>query len=136
MNVFACFCNGFLQSTVIYTSVAIKPFQSIMFYNVSNPQTLEHTLLPVFSSIFLCSNAAGQLKHIYKKSFHHIVFHSVFTMFPVNNTVIHTYTFFAIKSVQNISYCSVFNALASKTFQNIAIYNVFSFLAVFPLLEA
>ena len=36
LNVFTCFCNGFLQRTVIYTFVAIKPFQSIMFDHVSN----------------------------------------------------------------------------------------------------
>ena len=33
-------------------------------------------------------------------------------MFPVKHTVI--YTFFAITSVQNTCFCSVFNALASK----------------------
>ena len=33
-------------------------------------------------------------------------------MFPVKHTV--GYTFFAIKSVQNTCFCSVFNALASK----------------------
>ena len=55
---------------------------------------------------------AGQLKHIYKKSFKQIVFYSVFTMFSVENTVI--YTFFGIKSVQNTGFCSVFNAQASK----------------------
>ena len=50
---------------------------------------------------------------VYKKSFQNIVFHTVFPMFPVKNTLI--YRFFAIKSVQNTSFCSVFNALASKT---------------------
>ena len=50
--------------------------------------------------------------NIYKKSFQNIVFDSVFVMFPVKHTVI--YTFFAITSVQNTCFCSVFNALASK----------------------
>ena len=44
-------------------------------------------------------------------------------MFPVKHTVI--YTFFAITSVQNTCFCSVFNALASKNPANLAMYNVF-----------
>ena len=64
----------------------------------------------MFSPVFPCSNAAGQLKHKYKKSFQNIVFHRVFT--PNKNTVI--YMFLAMKSVQNTSFCNVFNALASK----------------------
>ena len=45
-------------------------------------------------------------------------------MFPVKHTVI--YTFFAITSVQNTCFCSVFNALwHPKTLQNLAMYNVF-----------
>ena len=36
LNVFPCFCNGFLQSTVLYTFVAIKPVENIMFDNASN----------------------------------------------------------------------------------------------------
>ena len=76
------------------------------------PKPLKTPLFTLFSSIFPCSNAAGQLKHIYKKTFKHIVlFYSVFTMFSVKNTVI--YTFFGLKSVQNTGFCSVFNALAS-----------------------
>ena len=59
------------------------------------------------------SSAAGQLKHrYYKKSFQDIVFHSVYTIFPVKNTVI--YTLCPQKSIQNTSFCSVFNTLASK----------------------
>ena len=100
-------------------------------------------LFTLFSSIFPCANAGSQLQHIYKKSFQNIVFDSVFSnvssqtdgnldvfchkgsksfqniafdsvfvMFPVKHTVI--YTFFAITSVQNTCFCSVFNALASK----------------------
>ena len=76
------------------------------------PKPLKTPLFTPFSSIFPCANAAGQLKHIYKKSFKNIVFFSVFTMFSVKNTVI--YMFFGIKSVQNTGFCSVFNALASK----------------------
>ena len=76
------------------------------------PKPLKTPLFTRFSSIFPCSNAAGQLKHIHKKSFKNIVFFSVFTFLSVKNTVI--YTFFGIKSVQNTGSCSVFNALASK----------------------
>ena len=77
-----------------------------------SPQPLKIPLFTVFSSIFPCSNAGSQLQHIYKKSFQNIAFDSVFVMFPVKHTVI--YTFFAIKSVQNTCFCTVFNALASK----------------------
>ena len=53
----------------------------------------------VFSSIFPCSTAASQLKHICKISFQNSVCHSVFTMFPGKNIAI--YTFLAIKLFQN-----------------------------------
>ena len=36
LNVFTCFCKGFLQNTIIYTFVAMNPFQNIMLYNVSS----------------------------------------------------------------------------------------------------
>ena len=48
---FACFCkfcNGFFQSAIIYTFVAIKPFQNIMFYHVPSrlsPQNFENTAI-------------------------------------------------------------------------------------------
>ena len=105
-----------------------------------SPQPLKIPLFTVFSSIFPCSNAGSQLQHKIlpkhcfwqcfsnvssqtdgnlhvfchkgSKSFQNIAFDSVFVMFPVKHTVI--YTFFAITSVQNICFCSVFNALASK----------------------
>ena len=100
--------------------VTIKAFQNIFFYNVSIcfpfpclPKPLKTPLFTLFSSIF---PGAGQLKHMYKKSFKNIVFtvsiYRVFKMFSVKNTVI--FTFFGIKSVQNTGFCSVFNALASK----------------------
>ena len=58
------------------------------------------------------SSATGQLKHsYYKRSFQDIVFHSVHTIFPVKNTII--YTLCPRKSVQNTSFGSVFNILAS-----------------------
>ena len=76
------------------------------------PKPLKTQLFTLFSSIFPCANAAGQLKHIYKKSFKNIVFCSVFTFCSVKNAVI--YTFFGLTSVQNTVFFSVFNALASK----------------------
>ena len=100
LNVFPCFCNGFLQSTVLYTFVAInrsKTSCSTMLPIPLSPQPLKIPLFTVFSSIFPCANAGSQLQHIYKKSFQNIVFDSVFPMFPVKQTVI--YTFFAIKAV-------------------------------------
>ena len=97
-----------------------KPFQSIIFSCFLQcvqfpyfPKPLKTPLFTLFSSIFPCSNAAGQLKHIYKKVLQtHCFFDSVFTMVSVKKTVI--YTFFGIKSGQNTDLCSVFNALASK----------------------
>ena len=69
--------------------------------------------LTVFSNV--SSQTDGNL-HVFchkgSKSFQNIAFDSVFVMLPVKHTVI--YTFFAITSVQNTCFCSVFNALASK----------------------
>ena len=126
-----------------------------------SPQPLKIPLFTVFSSIFPCSNAGSQLQHIYKKSFQNIVFDSVFPMFPVKQTVIYTvfchkgsksfqniafdsvfvmlpvkhtaiYTFFAITSVQNTCFCSVFE----KPCKILLCTMFFSFLAVFPLPES
>ena len=98
-SVFACFCNVFLQNTVSYTFAAIKPFQNIIFYNVSNSLVSSNAwnhrylhLFTLFSSIFPCSNVAGQLKHKKILQKHFLQF---FTMFSVKNTVI--YTFFGPK---------------------------------------
>ena len=41
-----------------------------------------------------------------------IVFYNVFTMFNCKNAVV--YKFWGIKSVENTSFCSVFNALTSE----------------------
>ena len=131
------------------------------------PQPLKIPLFAVLSSIFPCSNAGSQLQHTYiqeilpkhcfwqcfsnvssqtdgnlhvfchkgSKSFQNIAFDSVFVMFPVKHTVI--YTFFAITSVQNTCFCSVFNALASKNpAKSCYVQCFFSFLAVFPLPES
>ena len=88
------------KHAVLYTFVARKPVENIMFDNASNSlisQPLKIPLFTVFSSIFPCSNTGSQVQHIYKKSLQNIVFDSVFPMFPVKQTVI--YTFFAIKAV-------------------------------------
>ena len=80
LNVFPCFCNGFLQSTVLYTFVAIKPVENIMFDNASNslsPQPLKIPLFTVFSSIFPCSNAGSQL-NIYIRNPSKTLFLTVF----------------------------------------------------------
>ena len=56
--VFPCFCNGFLQSTVLYTFVAIKPVENIMFDNASNSlisPTVENTAIySVFFNFSMC----------------------------------------------------------------------------------
>ena len=102
-----------VENTVIYAVFGIKSVQNSGFCSVFKalaskkdqcrdlPKPLKTPLFTLFSSIFPCANAAGQLKHIYKKSFKNIVFFSVFTFFPS-------------KTVQNTGFCSVFNALASK----------------------
>ena len=94
----------------------------------------------VFDSVFsnVSSQTDGNL-HVFchkgSKSFQNIAFDSVFVMFPVKHTVI--YTFFAITSVQNTCFCSVFNALASKNpAKSCYVQCFFSFLAVFPLPES
>ena len=56
-------------------------------------------------------------------------------MFPVKHTVI--YTFFAITSVQNTCFCSVFNALASKNpAKSCYVQCFFNFWPFFPLPES
>ena len=113
-----------VENSVIYAVFGIKSVQNSGFCSVFKalaskkvqcrdlPKPLKTPLFTLFSSIFPCANAAGQLKHIYKKSFKNIVFFQCFYIFFVKNTVI--YTFFGLKSVQNTGFCSVFNALASK----------------------
>ena len=54
-------------------------------------------------------------------------------MFPVKHTVI--YTFFAITSVQNTCFCSVFNALASKNPAKSCYVQCFFIFGRFPLPE-
>ena len=97
---FHVFAMVSFKSTVLYTFVAIKPVENIMFDNASNSLislTVENTAIYSVFFNFSMSNAGSQLQHIYKKSFQNIVFDSVFPMFPVKQTVI--YTFFAIKAV-------------------------------------
>ena len=113
-----------VENTVIYAVFGIKSVQNSGFCSVFKalaskkvqcrdlPKPLKTQLFKLFSSIFPCANAAGQLKHIYKKSFKSIVFLQCVYIFSVKNAVI--YTFFGLKSVQNTVFCSVFNALASK----------------------
>ena len=48
----------------------------------SLPKPLKTPLFTLFSSIFPCSNAAGQLKHMYKKSFRNIIFTVFLQCFP------------------------------------------------------
>ena len=45
------------------------------------PKPLKTPLFPLFSSIFPCANAAGQLKHIYKKSFTNFFFQCFYIFF-------------------------------------------------------
>ena len=115
LNVFAWFCNGFLQSTVHVCCHKTVPkhhvLQCIQFLYYL-PRPLKIALFSCFLQ-FLHVPLPIANSNIYKKSFQNIFFFQcVFVFFPGKDTVI--YTFLAIKSVQNTSFCSVFNALASK----------------------
>ena len=91
---FSVFTMCSVENTVIYAVFGIKSVQNSGFCSVFKalasknvqfrdlPKPLKTPLFTLFSSIFPCANAAGQLKHIYKKSFKNIVFSSVFTFFP------------------------------------------------------
>ena len=123
---FSVFTMCSVENTVIYAVFGIKSVQNSGFCSVFKalaskkiqcrdlPKPLKTPLFTLFSSNFPCANAAGQLKHIYKKSFKNIVFFQCFYIVSVKNAVI--YTFFGLKSVQNTGFCSVFNALASKNY--------------------
>ena len=97
-SIFPC-SNAGSQLQHLYIYIYIYTFQNI-----------------VFDSVFPISSQTDGNLHVFchqgSKSFQNIAFDSVFVMFPVKHTVI--YTFFAITSVQNTCFCSVFNALASK----------------------
>ena len=71
-SVFACFCNVFLQNTVIYTFVATRPFQNIIFTMFPiplSPQTLEknaiyqffHVPMPLANSNIYTKNPSKTL---------------------------------------------------------------------------
>ena len=91
---FSVFTMCSVENTVIYAVFGIKSVQNSGFCSVFKalaskrvqcrdlPKPLKTQLFTLFSSIFPCANAAGQLKHIYKKSFKNIVFCRVFTFFP------------------------------------------------------
>ena len=129
------------KAPVLYTFVAIKPVENIMFDNASNSlisPTVENTrYLQCFLQFFdVPMPVANSNIYIYIRNPSKTLFLTVFfPMFPVKQTVI--YTFFAITSVQNTCFCSVFNALASKKPCKILLCTMFfSFLAVFPLPES
>ena len=117
----------------VFKALASK---NVQFRNL--PQTLETPLFTLFSSIFPCAHAAGQLKHIYKKSFKNIFFFfSVcFYIFSVKNAVI--YTFFGLKSVQKHWFLQwLFQCSGIQKPFKISLFTVFvSFLSVLPLPEA
>ena len=91
-----------VENTVIYAVFGIKSVQNSGFCSVFKalastkvqcrdlPKPLKTPLFTLFSSIFPCANAAGQLKHIYKKSFKNVVAFSVFLHF------------FSVKNVRNL----------------------------------
>ena len=91
---FSVFTMCSVEDTVIYAVFGLKSVQNSGFCSVFKalaskkvqcrdlPKPLKTQLFTLFSSIFPCANAAGQLKHIYKKLFKNIVFCSIFTFFP------------------------------------------------------
>ena len=93
-----------VENIVIYAVFGIKSVQNSGFRSVFKalalkknqcrdlPKPLKTPLFTLFSSNFPCANAAGQLKHIYKKSFKNIVFFSsVFTFFPSKRRNLHVF---------------------------------------------
>ena len=112
-------------------------YQIIIFPSIFFPwchfmifQDILSTVYPIFRQIY--DSNLHVFCHKGSKSFQNIAFDSVFVMFPVKHTVI--YTFFAITSVQNTCFCSVFNALASKNpAKSCYVQCFFSFLAVFSI---
>ena len=92
-----------VENTVIYAVFGMKSVQNSGFCSVFNalasknvkfrdlPKPLKTPLSTLFSSIFPYANAAGQLKHIYKKSFKNIVFYSVFTFFRQKHRNLHVF---------------------------------------------
>ena len=83
-----------------------------MFPIPLSPQSLENTAIyTVFFNFSMFQCRWPTQTHIHKILQKHCFF-NVFTFCSVKNTV--SYTFFGIKSVQNIGFCSVFNALAAK----------------------
>ena len=99
---------------------------------------LKTPLFTLFSSIFPCSNAAGQLKHIYKQSFKNIVFflQCFYNVFRQKHRNLHVFRHkvgpkhwflqcFQCSGIQKPFKISLFT-----------IYSVFSFLSVLPLPEA
>ena len=97
---------------VSYIVFSFIVMYSIALYCIIHPASrgmAAHTLV-----YFVCDRGEGWSKQLDRVS--HSVFHSVFTIFPVKNTVIST--FFAIKSVQNTRFCSVsmLNLWHPKTF--------------------
>ena len=136
----ACFCNVFLQDTVIYTFVAIKPFQNSFlqcFQFPCLPEPLKTPLFTLCSSIFPCANAAGQLKHIYKKSFKNIVCFQCFCIFfRQKHRNLHV---FRHKVGPKHWFLQCFQGSGiQKPFKisQFTIYSVFSFVTVFLLQEA
>ena len=106
-----------------------------MFPIPLSPQSLENTAIyTVFFNFSMFQCCWPTQTYIHKILQKHCFFYSVFTMFSVKNTVINT--FFDIKSVQNIGFCSVFNALASKNLSKYHYLQCFFILSVLPLREA
>ena len=96
------------------------------------PKPLKTPLFTLSSSICPCSNAAGQLKHIYKKSFKNIVVYSVFKVFRQKHRNLHV---FRHKVGPKHWFLQCFQCI-QRPFK-ISLFTVFfSFLSVFLLPEA
>ena len=151
---FTVFLHCFpVKNTAIYTFFGIKSVQNTGFWwflhcfqcpGIKNnfqfpylPKPLKTPLFTLFSSIFPCANAAGQLKHIYKKSFKNIVFfYSVFTLFSrQKHRNLHVFRHQVGPKHWFLMVFSLFSMpwhqkqlsipLSPQTFENTAIYTVF-----------
>ena len=137
-----------VENTVIYAVFSIKSVQNSGFCSVFKalaskkikcrdlPKPLKTPLFTLFSSIFPCANAAGQLKHMYKKSVqkHCFFFQCFYNMFRRKHRNLRG---FRHKVGPKQWFLQCFQCSGNqKPFKISLFYSVFSFLSVFPLPEA
>ena len=143
---FRVFTMCSVENTVIYAVFGIKSVQNSGFCSVFKalaskkvqcrdlPKPLKTPLFTQFSSIFPCANAAGQLKHIYKKSFKNIVFSVFLHLFRQKRRNLYV---FRLKVGPKHWFLQCVQCSGIQKPFKISLFTVFFlFLSVFPLPEA